>query len=58
MSYFILADNGGKVLEAGAGRHLKVPLPEDILDDLLLVVEPGLQVLHIELQQGEPSLSQ
>lgn len=51
VTYFIFAHDGGKVLKAGGGRHLEVPLPEDVLDDLLLVVESGLQVLHIELQQ-------
>ncbi len=48
-TYLILADDGGKVLEGSAGGHLEIPLPENILDDLLLVVEPGLQVLHVEL---------
>jgi hypothetical protein len=48
--HLILADDGGEVLEGSAGGHLKVPLPENILYDLLLVVEPSLQVLHVELK--------
>jgi hypothetical protein len=48
-TYLILADDGGEVLEGSAGGHLEIPLPENVLDDLLLVVETGLQVLHVEL---------
>ncbi len=47
--YLILADDCGEILEGSAGSHLEVPLPENVLDDLLLVVETGLQVLHVEL---------
>ena len=55
LSPLVLADNCCEFFKGGVWLHFKIFLLENLFDDLLLVVEPGLQLLHVELEEVERS---